>query len=94
MVLQVTHADETARAPWPAVVTTVLPNAQFLVQIESGDSPEVAAANREVIVHFAGAMRVGGVRLTAGDRVQIEISPFDPSKGRIVAHGPRRSGGH
>jgi translation initiation factor IF-1 len=88
-------AERLGRAV-PATVVDVLPNAQYLVVVD-GEGAGVAdvpgtAVQREVVVHFAGAMRVRAVRLVAGDRVVIEISPFDPTKGRIVGLGARRAG--
>lgn len=58
-----------------ATVKRVLPNEMFLVETTCGD---------EVSVHASGKSRVAVVRLVPGDEVQIERSPFDPTKGRIV----------
>jgi translation initiation factor IF-1 len=40
--------------------------------------------NHEVLAHISGKMRKNWVRLTVGDRVKIEISPYDLTKGRIT----------
>ena len=78
-ISQPTHrlrSDTSPRRGEPAVVVTTLPNRMILVETEGGD---------RVAVHAAGAVRVTVVRLMAGDGVTIERSPFDRSKGRIVA---------
>jgi len=59
-----------------ARVVETLPNEMLLVETENGD---------RVAVHASGKMRVRIVRVLAGDRVRIERSPFDATKGRIVA---------
>ncbi len=66
--------------PVSATVTAVLPNAMYRVRLERGE---------EIMAHVAGDLRVSFVRILAGDRVQVQVSPFDPTKGRIVA----RAGG-
>ena len=70
-------------APFPGVVTEILPNARFRCEADGG---------REVLCHVSGEMRLRVVRILPGDQVTIEASPFDPSKGRIVAkaEAPRR----
>ncbi len=52
-----------------------LPSATFKVKLDSG---------HEVLGHISGKMRVHYIRLLPGDRVIIEMSPYDLSKGRIV----------
>lgn len=52
-----------------------LPNAIFRVQLDSGQI---------VIGHLAGKMRVNMIKVMAGDRVVIEMTPYDLSKGRIT----------
>ncbi len=57
-------------------VAETLPNAFFRVEIEGG---------LEVLARAAGKMRRGRyIRILTGDRVEVEISPYDPTKGRIV----------
>ena len=56
------------------VVNEVLPNAVFRVQVENG--PEITA-------YASGKMRKHRIRILAGDRVTLEMSPYDLSKGRI-----------
>ena len=57
------------------VVKEALPNATFRVLLDNG---------REVIAHVSGRMRVHFIRIVPGDRVKVEISPYDPTRGRIV----------
>lgn len=56
-------------------VTTVLPGTMFKVELDNG---------HQVLAHISGKMRKHFVRLTVGDRVRMEISPYDLSKARIV----------
>ena len=59
---------------FPGVVKELLPNATFRVELENG---------HEIIAHTAGKMRKNRIRVLAGDRVQVEMTPYDLSKGRI-----------
>ena len=52
-----------------------LPNAMFRVKLESGHM---------VLAHISGKMRMNYIRILPGDRVTVEVSPYDPSKGRIT----------
>lgn len=56
-------------------VIQVLPNAQFKVKLDNG---------HELIAYIGGKMRKFEIRIIMGDRVEVEISPYDLSKGRIV----------
>jgi translation initiation factor IF-1 len=56
-------------------VEKALPGAMFTVKLESG---------QDVLAHVSGKMRMHYVKLLPGDRVLIEISPYDLTKGRIV----------
>ncbi len=58
-----------------AVVKETLPNARFRVELENGHM---------VLAHVSGKMRMNFIRILPGDRVTVEISPYDLSKGRIV----------
>jgi translation initiation factor IF-1 len=58
-----------------AVVKEALPNAVFRVQLENGHI---------VVAHVSGKMRMHFIRILPGDRVTVELSPYDLSKGRIV----------
>ena len=57
------------------VVQEALPNAMFRVELENG---------HEVLAHISGKMRKRFIRLVVGDRVRIEVSPYDMSKARIT----------
>ena len=56
-------------------IATVLPGTMFKVKLDN---------QHEVLAHISGKMRKHFVRLTAGDRVKLEISPYDLTKGRIT----------
>ena len=56
------------------VVVELLPTATFRVELENG---------HEIIAHTAGKMRKNRIRVLAGDKVQVEMTPYDLSKGRI-----------
>jgi translation initiation factor IF-1 len=56
-------------------VTELLPNAMFRVKLENG---------HEVLAHTAGKMRKNRIRVLAGDKVKVEMTPYDLSKGRIT----------
>lgn len=55
-------------------VSEVLPNAMFRVKLDN---------EHEVLAHTAGKMRKYRIRVLAGDRVSVEMTPYDLSKGRI-----------
>ena len=57
------------------VVTEALANTRFRVQLESGHT---------VIAHVAGRMRKHFIRIVPGDKVRVEMSPYDLTKGRIT----------
>ena len=57
------------------VVKEVLPNATFRVELDNG---------HEVLAHTAGKMRKFRIRVLAGDRVTVEMTPYDLTKGRIT----------
>ena len=56
-------------------VVEALPNTQFKVQLENGLS---------IIAHISGKMRKHYIRLVPGDNVEVELTPYDLTKGRIV----------
>ncbi len=61
-----------------AIVKVALPNAMFRLEIEVGGN------KHEIIGHISGKMRRHYIRITPGDRVLVQLSPYDLSKGRIV----------
>jgi len=56
-------------------VAQVLPNAMFRVRLETGPT---------ILGHISGRMRQNKIQILEGDRVHLEMSPYDLSKGRIV----------
>jgi|TARA_Y200000002_G_scaffold210915_1_gene173941 translation initiation factor IF-1 len=56
-------------------ILEALPNAQFRVKLENG---------HEILAHVSGKMRMYYIKILPGDRVSIEMSPYDLSKGRIT----------
>ena len=56
-------------------VTEPLPNGMFRVKLENG---------HEVLAHISGKMRMHFIRILPGDKVSIELSPYDLTRGRIV----------
>ena len=56
-------------------VTEALSNAMFRVELENG---------HEIIAHISGKMRMNYIRIMPGDSVQVELSPYDLTKGRIA----------
>lgn len=57
------------------VVKEALPNAQFLVELTNG---------HQLLAHISGKLRMNYIRILPGDKVTVEISPYDLSKGRIT----------
>ena len=60
------------------VVLESLPNATFRVKTEEGN---------EIIAHLAGKLKVFKIRILPGDKVILEMTPYDNEKGRIVYRG-------
>lgn len=61
-----------------AVVVKALPNAMFLVEAAVGEG------KHEVLATVSGKMRKNFIRILPGDRVTVEISPYDTKRGRIT----------
>jgi translation initiation factor IF-1 len=59
-----------------AIVTQALPNAMFKIKLDGTD--------QEILGIVSGKMRKHFIRILPGDRVKVEISPYDLTKGRIV----------
>lgn len=57
------------------VVKEALPNTQFKVELENG---------HEILAHSSGKMRMNFIRILPGDKVKIELSPYDLTRGRIT----------
>lgn len=57
------------------LVKEVLPNATFLVELQN---------KHQIIAHISGKLRMNNIRILVGDRVTVEMSPYDLTKGRII----------
>ncbi len=57
------------------VITDTLPNAMFRVRLDNG---------HEILAHVSGKMRMNFIRILQGDKVTVELSPYDLTKGRIT----------
>jgi translation initiation factor IF-1 len=58
-----------------AVVLETLPSAMFKVKLANG---------RVILAHISGRMRMNFIRILPGDKVRLELSPYDLSRGRII----------
>ena len=56
------------------VIVETLPNAMFKIELENG---------HVIIAHISGKMRMNYIKILPGDRVKVEMSPYDLTKGRI-----------
>ncbi len=57
-------------------VVEALPNATFRVKLDNGD--------HEILAHISGKLRMHYIRILPGDKVTVEMSPYDLTKGRIT----------
>lgn len=64
-------------------VTEALPNTMFRVAISAGQIPSVNE-QKIVLCHLSGKMRIHYVRILPGDRVRVEMTPYDLARGRIT----------
>lgn len=62
-------------------VVEALPNTKFLVELENG---------HQVMAHISGKLRMNYIRILPGDRVKMELSPYDLNQGRITWRGKGR----
>lgn len=60
------------------IVTDSRPNTTFLVEVHAGDR------KHQVLATVSGKMRMNHIRVFTGDKVQVEVSPYDLSRGRIT----------
>ena len=63
-------------------VIEALPNTIFLVELENG---------HQITAHISGKLRMNYIRILPGDKVMLELSPYDLTRGRIVWRGQGRS---
>ena len=57
------------------VVTEALPNTNFKVELENG---------HQILAHISGKLRMNYIKILPGDKVKVELSPYDLSRGRIT----------
>jgi len=60
------------------IVLETLPSTNFRVQLDDG---------RSILCHLAGKLRLNRIKILPGDRVSVEMSPYDDKRGRIVYRG-------
>jgi translation initiation factor IF-1 len=78
-----THSSRRTTLPKPkddaivfeGTILESLPNAMFRVELENG---------HKVLAHISGKMRMNYIRILPGDRVQVELTPYDLTRGRIT----------
>jgi len=63
------------------IVLETLPSTHFKVKLDDG---------KEIMAHLAGKLRMFRIKVLPGDKVQVEMSPYDETKGRIVYRGVSR----
>ena len=57
------------------IISEILPNTNFKVKLENG---------HKILAHISGKMRMNYIRILQGDKVTVELSPYDLTKGRIT----------
>lgn len=62
------------------VILEALPSTNFRVKLDDG---------KEILCHLAGRLRIYKIKILPGDRVQVEMSPYDEKRGRIIYRGSR-----
>ena len=75
---EIRHLAKEEAIQMEGVVTETLPNTTFRVELENG---------HVVTAHISGKMRKNYIRILTGDKVTVELTPYDLSKGRIVYRG-------
>jgi len=75
------HSDD--KIEMEGTVVEALPNTQFLVELENG---------HRVLAYLSGKMRKYYIRILLGDRVRVELTPYDLTRGRITYRYRRRGG--
>ena len=71
----VKHMAKQASIEQDGIIREALSNAMFRVELENG---------HEIIAHISGKMRMHYIKILPGDKVKLEMSPYDLSKGRIT----------
>jgi translation initiation factor IF-1 len=65
-------------------VTQALPNTTFKVELEDNPETPKYLRGRLVMCHLAGKMRMFYIKVLPGDKVQVEMTPYDDQRGRII----------
>ena len=73
--MEITTVAKEELMEFTGIVEEVLPNAMFRVKLEN---------DHEIIAHSAGKMKKNRIRVLAGDKVVVEMTPYDLTKGRII----------
>jgi len=63
---------------YAGIVVEALPSTHFKVKLENGE---------EILAHLAGKLRINRIKILLGDKVTVEMSPYDNKRGRIVYRG-------
>lgn len=66
---------EKEKIIFEGIVSEALPNANFRVELQGGQM---------ILAHISGKMRLNYIKILPGDKVQVEVSPYDLSRGRIT----------
>jgi len=74
---------KTEKIEVEGTIVEALPNTQFTVELENG---------HRVLAYLSGKMRKYYIRILLGDRVRVEITPYDKERGRITYRYKKRSG--
>lgn len=69
------HQEKEKGIVLEGTILEALPNAMFKVQLDTG---------HEVLAHVSGKMRMHFIKILPGDRVKVELSPYDLTRGRII----------
>jgi len=67
--------NDTDKIEIEGIIRESMPNAMFRVEIPGG---------KMILAHISGKMRINHIKILPGDKVRLELSPYDLSKGRIV----------
>lgn len=78
-------AEKDEKLVVEGTVVEALPNASFRVELDNG---------HVVLAHLSGKMRKFYIRVLLGDRVNVELTPYDMNRGRITYRHKGSSGGH
>jgi len=77
-------ANTTDKIEVEGTIVEALPNTQFTVKLDNG---------HQVLAYLSGRMRKYYIRILLGDRVRVEISPYDMTRGRITYRYKKRGAG-